>query len=72
LRSLEETESYINEHKHLPNIPAAAVVEKEGFALGDMQKRMMEKIEELTLYLIDAKKEINTLKQQVQVLQANK
>jgi hypothetical protein len=72
LRSLEETEAYINEHKHLPNIPAAAVVEKEGFALGDMQKRMMEKIEELTLYLIEAKKEINTLKQQMQVLQANK
>jgi len=72
LRSLEETEAYINQHKHLPNIPAAEVVEKEGFALGDMQKRMMEKIEELTLYLIEAKKEINTLKQQVQVLQTNK
>jgi hypothetical protein len=69
LRSLEETEAYINEHKHLPNIPAAAVVDKEGFALGDMQKRMMEKIEELTLYLIDAKKEINILKQQVKGLQ---
>jgi hypothetical protein len=83
LRSLEETEAYIKEHKHLPNIPAAAVVEKEGFALGDMQKRMMEKIEELTLHLIEANKalkefrssstqEIEQLKQQVQALQAKK
>ena len=79
LRSLEETEAYINEHKHLPNIPAAAVVDKEGFALGDMQKRMMEKVEELTLYLIEAnknihrqQKEIDQLKNQVIVLQGNK
>jgi hypothetical protein len=83
LRSLEETEAYIKEHKHLPNIPAAAVVEKEGFALGDMQKRMMEKIEELTLHLIEANKalkefrssssaEIEQLKQQVQILQGKK
>jgi hypothetical protein len=79
LRSLEETEAYINEHKHLPNIPAAAVVDKEGFALGDMQKRLMEKVEELTLYLIEAnkniqrqQKEIDQLKNQVIVLQGNK
>jgi hypothetical protein len=83
LRSLEETEAFIKEHKHLPNIPAAAVVEKEGFALGEMQKKMMEKIEELTLHLIEANKalkefrssstqEIEQLKQQVQMLQAKK
>jgi hypothetical protein len=83
LRSLEETEAYIKENKHLPNIPAAAVVEKEGFALGDMQKRMLEKIEELTLHLIEANKalkefrsssarEMEQLKQQVQALQAKK
>jgi len=65
LRSLEETEAFIKEHKHLPNIPAAAVVEKEGFALGDMQKRMMEKIEELTLYLIEANKSIK--QQQIEI-----
>jgi hypothetical protein len=65
LRSLEETEAYIKANKHLPNIPAAAVVEKEGYGLGDMQKRMMEKIEELTLYLIEANKEIQLLKKQM-------
>jgi hypothetical protein len=68
LRSLEETEAYIKEHKHLPNIPAAAVVEKEGFALGDMQKRMMEKIEELTLHLIEANKSIQSQQKQIDAL----
>ena len=68
LRSLEETEAFINEHRHLPNIPAAAVVDKEGFALGDMQKRMMEKIEELTLYLIDANKNIQRQQKEIEVL----
>ena len=65
LKSLEETEAFIKANKHLPNIPAAAVIEKDGFALGDMQKRMMEKIEELTLYLIEANKEIQILKKQM-------
>jgi hypothetical protein len=46
----------------LPNIPSAATIEKEGMEVGDMQKRMMEKIEELTLYIIELKKEIDELK----------
>ena len=49
-------------HRHLPNIPAAAEVEQNGMEVGDMQKKMMEKIEELTLYIIDLKKEIDELK----------
>jgi hypothetical protein len=65
LRSLEETEAFIKVNKHLPNIPAAAVVEKEGFGLAEMQKLMMEKIEELTLHLIEANKEIKILKAQM-------
>jgi len=65
LRTLEETETFIKLNKHLPNIPAAAVVEKEGILLGDMQKRMMEKIEELTLYLIEANKQIQELNKKV-------
>jgi len=86
LKSLEETEAFIKTNKHLPNIPAAAAIEKNGLELGDMQKRMMEKVEELTLYLIEAnkaikelsasrvedKKEISLLKNQVSLLQSNK
>ena len=61
LRSLAETEAFIAANKHLPGIPAAAEVEKNGYELSDMQKRMMEKIEELTLHLINAGKKIAQL-----------
>jgi hypothetical protein len=62
LPDLHELESYITLHKHLPDIPAAAEIEKEGLDLGEMNKKMMQKIEELTLYIIDLKKEIDQLK----------
>ncbi len=62
LKSLTEVEQFIKENKHLPNIPSAAEIEKNGLHLGDTQKKMMEKIEELTLYLIELKKEIEALK----------
>jgi len=60
--SLTELGSYIKANKHLPNIPAAAEIDKGGFEVGDMQKRMMEKIEELTLYILDQQKQIDELK----------
>jgi hypothetical protein len=62
LQPLEEVEHFIRTNNHLPNIPSAQVIEKEGIEVGDMQRRMMEKIEELTLYVIELKKEIETLK----------
>lgn len=65
LKSLEEVESFIKENKHLPNIPAASVIEKEGYGMADMQKKMIEKIEELTLHLIEANKQIKELQQKV-------
>lgn len=62
LPSLDEVEKFIQENKHLPNIPSAAQVGREGVDVGDMEKKMMEKIEELTLYVISLKKEIEVLK----------
>ncbi len=62
LKPLHEVEKFIAANKHLPNIPPAAEVEKNGIEIGDMQKRMMEKIEELTLYVIELEKKINELK----------
>lgn len=62
LASLTEVEKFIQQNKHLPNIPAASEIEKNGLEVGDMQKRMMEKIEELTLYIIDLQKQIDVLK----------
>ena len=52
-------------NKHLPNIPSAEEVAEEGIDLGDMQKLMMEKIEELTLYIIEQEKRIQELETQL-------
>jgi hypothetical protein len=65
LRPLQEVEYYIQQHGHLPNIPAAAEIETNGLKLGEVQKKMMEKIEELTLYIIQQQKQIEALKQQL-------
>ena len=62
---LTDVEKFIQQHKHLPNIPTAAEIEKNGLFLGDTQKRMMEKIEELTLYMIEADKRIQKLEQMI-------
>jgi hypothetical protein len=66
LTPLNELEQLIKMNKHLPNIPAAAEVEKDGFLLGDMNKRLLEKVEELTLYVIEIDKENKKLKQEMQ------
>lgn len=62
LRTLDEVEAHIKEHKHLPGIPSAAEVERDGLALSDISKKQMEKIEELTLYMIELKKQNEELK----------
>ncbi len=69
LMPLEQLEQSINTNKHLPNIPAAAEVEKNGIMLGDMNRRLMEKVEELTLYIIDLNKKNNVLAEKVQKLE---
>ena len=56
LKSLTELEEYIKTNAHLPNIPDAATIETNGQNLGEMQLKLLEKIEELTLYIIDLKK----------------
>jgi hypothetical protein len=63
LMPLHDLEKFIAANKHLPGILPAAEVKANGIALGDTNKRMMEKIEELTLYILDLKKEIDALKQ---------
>lgn len=60
--SLQEIEAYIKNNGHLPGVPAAAEVEKEGVALGEMNKILLRKIEELTLHLIQKDKELQQLK----------
>nr|WP_321450314.1 hypothetical protein [uncultured Carboxylicivirga sp.] len=62
LRSLEEIEVFILENKHLPDVPSAAVMEEEGVNLAEMNKLLLQKVEELTLHLIEKDKEIDKLK----------
>jgi len=65
LPTLEEVEKHIKEKGHLINIPSAKEVNDNGIQLGEMNKLLLEKIEELTLYIIkqekdaDLQKEIN-------------
>lgn len=62
LPSLKDLETAVMKNKHLPGIPTAETMKKEGITLGAMQTKMMEKIEELTLYIIDLQKQIDELK----------
>ncbi|MBX3163607.1 MAG: hypothetical protein KF900_03945 [Bacteroidetes bacterium] len=64
LPSLESLDEYIKQNKHLPNVPTAKEVETNGANLGELSRIQMEKIEELTLYVIELKKEIEALKKQ--------
>ncbi|WP_306110173.1 hypothetical protein [Roseivirga thermotolerans] len=66
LRSLPELESYIKANSHLPNVPSAKEVETNGQDVGDMQLKLLEKIEELTLYIIEQNKEVKALKEIVE------
>lgn len=68
LRSLGATAQYIKQFGHLPEIPSASEVEKEGLELGDMTKRLLQKIEELTLYMIELKNDNTNLAEEVKQL----
>jgi hypothetical protein len=65
LRSLFEVENFINTNKHLPEVPAAKEMEANGVNLGEMNMLLLKKVEELTLYVIELKKENE--KQQLQI-----
>lgn len=62
LKSLSEVENYIQQNNHLPDMPTASEIQKNGLAVGETQTKMMEKIEELTLYVIELQKEVDALK----------
>jgi hypothetical protein len=57
LRPLAELENFINQNKHLPEIPTTKEVEANGVLLGEMNMLLLKKVEELTLYMIEMKKE---------------
>lgn len=65
LMSLAKVEEFIIEKGHLPNIPSEEVILKDGIDVAEMNVLLLQKIEELTLYLIDQEKQILELKKQV-------
>jgi hypothetical protein len=69
LRPLDEVEDHIKRHKHLPDIPSAQEIKENGLNIAEMMSRQMQKIEELTLYMIDLKKENAVLKARMGMLE---
>lgn len=68
LLPLHELEQYIRTHRHLPEVPAEAEVLQTGISLGTMNSLLLQKVEELTLYLIDLNKKTEALQQEVNAL----
>jgi myosin-crossreactive antigen len=64
LPDLAKVADFVKINRHLPEIPSAAMVEKNGVNLGEMQSKLLAKVEELTLYLIKADEKISRLEQQ--------
>jgi hypothetical protein len=61
LKSLQEVESFIKQNSHLPEIPSAKELEKDGIQLAEMNLNLLKKIEELTLYAIEQQKNTDKL-----------
>ncbi|RXK85908.1 hypothetical protein [Filimonas effusa] len=69
LMPLPQLEQYLEKEKHLPEIPDAATVEQQGLDVGEMQKLLLKKIEEMTLHLINIKKNNEAIKKENEELQ---
>jgi hypothetical protein len=68
LKKLEDLQKYIQRNKHLPDIPSAKEMEAKGIELGEMNIKLLQKIEELTLYVIELKQENDEQKKQIEQL----
>jgi len=68
LNSLRQVQDFIKEHGHLPNMPSAKEMETNGVELGRMEMRLLEKIEELTLYILDQEKRQDILEKEIDLL----
>jgi len=69
LRPLLQVENFIKQNKHLPGIEPAKQMQEEGMSVGETQTKLLEKIEELTLYVIDQNKKLEALNKANQQLQ---
>lgn len=69
LPTLEAVQQYIEENGHLIDMPSAAEIEADGIDLGEMNRLLMEKVEELTLYLLQQDQELKALETQISTLE---
>ncbi len=65
LKSISDIKKFIKEYKHLPDMPKASEIETNGLNIGEMQASLLKKLEEMTLYIIDLKEEIEFLKKKI-------
>ncbi|SFC82767.1 hypothetical protein SAMN05421747_13212 [Parapedobacter composti] len=77
LLALAEVEAYIKQHKHLPEIPSAADIQRDGLDLAVMNLLLLKKVEELTLHLIEKEKkeqlmadDLDKMKQEISFLKS--
>jgi len=71
LPPLSEVKAYIDQNQHLPEVPSEQEMIKNGLDVSEMNKLLIKKVEELTLYLIENQKQINELKTKVSSLEAH-
>lgn len=69
LMPLKQVDNFIRTNGHLPNVPKAETIETEGLNLGEMNKLLMQKVEELTLYLIEQQKLIEAQQKRIEALE---
>ncbi|MCS6896208.1 MAG: hypothetical protein NZZ60_08710 [Bacteroidia bacterium] len=67
LRSLYELEAYIQKHQRLPGMPSADDIAQKGISVVESQRLMMEKIEELTLYVLSLQRQVDSLRHQLEL-----
>ena len=72
LTTLKEVEDFIQQNKHLPEIPSAKEMEANGVELGTMNMLLLKKIEELTLYLLEQQNMNMKLSDRIEKLETNK
>ena len=72
LRPLSEVEAFITENKHLPEIQSAQEMQENGVSVSELQTKLLQKIEELTLYLIQQEQIIQELRQEVEQFKEGK
>jgi hypothetical protein len=69
---LNEVEEFVNANKHLPEVPSAQEVSDNGIDVASMDAKLMQKIEELTLYIIDLKKDNEHMKKEIEGLKKSR